>query len=59
MSTLLQVLSEPGVEETLDELMKSSEAAFERNHLESVPKVIRRRYPQNVAGSGAERPVAS
>lgn len=36
MSTLLQVLSERGVDETLDELMKSSEAAFDRNHLENL-----------------------
>ncbi len=36
MSSLLQVLGELGVDETLDELMRSSEAAFDRNHLEDV-----------------------
>ena len=36
MSSLLQVLGEPGVDETLDELMKSSEAAFDRSHLENL-----------------------
>lgn len=36
MSTLLQVLAEPGVDETLNELMKSSEAGFDRNHLENL-----------------------
>ena len=36
MSVLLQVLAESGVDETLDELMKSSEAVFERNELENL-----------------------
>ena len=36
MSTLLQVLAEAGVDETLDDLMKSSEAAFDRNDLENL-----------------------
>ena len=36
MSTLLQVLAEPGVDETLVELMKPSEAGFDRNHLENL-----------------------
>jgi len=36
MSTLLEVLAEHGVDETLDELMKSSEAAFDRTVLENL-----------------------
>ena len=36
MSVLLQVLAESGVDQTLDRIMASSEAAFERNELENL-----------------------
>ncbi|MDE0096812.1 MAG: hypothetical protein OXS40_10630 [Gammaproteobacteria bacterium] len=36
MSSLLQILAEPGVDQTLEVLMTSSEASFERNDLENI-----------------------